>query len=45
MTKVSVFTQFFGSKDHAIVPDTVKTTFNLHIESIEKVHTNFNNVG
>ena len=34
-----------GSRDHVIVPDTVKITFNLDIESTERVHSVMNNVG
>ena len=32
------------SRDHVIVPDTVKTTFNLEIESSDKEHSVVNNV-
>ena len=34
-----------GSRDHVIVPDTVKITFNLDIESTDKTHSILNNVG
>ena len=34
-----------GSRDHVIVPDTVKITFNLDIESAEKARRMVNNVG
>ena len=37
-----------GSRDHIIVPDTIKTTFNLDIEWIDKTHNIdnlVNNVG
>ena len=34
-----------GSRDHVIVPDTVKITFNLDIESIDKARSVVNNVG
>ena len=34
-----------GSRDHVIVPGTVKITFNLDIESTEKVRSIVNNVG
>ena len=34
-----------GSKDYVIVPDTVKITFNLRIESTDKTHSVVNNVG
>ena len=34
-----------GSRDHVIVPDTVKIIFNLDIESIDKTHSIVNNVG
>ena len=32
-----------GSKDHLIIPDTVKTTFNLDIESTDKTRSIVNN--
>ena len=35
----------YGLKDHVIVPDTVKITFNLDIESIDKARSVVNNVG
>ena len=35
----------YGSRDHVIVPDTIKTTFNLGIESIDKPRSVVNNVG
>ena len=35
----------YGSRDHAIIPDTVKITFNLDIESTDKAHSVVNNVG
>ena len=35
----------YGSRDHVIVPDTVKITFNLDIESIYKARSVVNNVG
>ena len=34
-----------GSRDHVIVPDTLKITFNLDIESRDKVRSIVNNVG
>ena len=34
-----------GSKDHVIVPDTAKITFNLDNESTDKTRSIFNNVG
>ena len=34
-----------GSKDHIIVPDTVKITFDLDIESTDKARSVVNNVG
>ena len=34
-----------GSRDHVIVPDTVKITFNLDIESTDKGRSIVNNVG
>ena len=34
-----------GSRDHVIVPDTIKTTFNLEIESTDKTCSVVNNVG
>ena len=34
-----------GSRDHAIVPDTVKSMFNLDIESTDKADSIVNNVG
>ena len=34
-----------GSRDHVIVPDTVKIRFNLDIESSVKVPSVVNNVG
>ena len=34
-----------GSRDHVIVPDTVKITFNLYIESTEKARSVVNNMG
>ena len=34
-----------GSSDYAIIPDTVKITFNLDIESTDKTHSIVNNVG
>ena len=34
-----------GSRDHVIVPDTLKITFNLEIESIDKTRSIVNNVG
>ena len=34
-----------GSRDHAIVPDTVKITFNLDIESIYKILSIVKDVG
>ena len=33
-----------GSRDHAIIPNTVKTTFNFHIESTDKTRSVVNNV-
>ena len=34
-----------GLRDHVIVPDTVKITFNLGIESKDKIHSAVDNVG
>ena len=34
-----------GSRDHVIVPDTVKITFNFDIESTDKTRSIVNNVG
>ena len=34
-----------GSRDHVIVPDTVKITFNFDIESTDKARSVANNVG
>ena len=34
-----------GSRDHVIVPDTVKITFNLEIESTDKARSVVNNLG
>ena len=34
-----------GSRDHVIIPDTVKTTFNLGIKSTSKTRSIVNNVG
>ena len=34
-----------GSRDHVIVPDTVKITFNLDITSTDKARSVVNNVG
>ena len=34
-----------GFRDHVIVPDTVKITFNLEIESTDKACSVVNNVG
>ena len=34
-----------GSRDHVIVPDTVKITFNLDIESTDKTFSVVKNVG
>ena len=34
-----------GSRDHVVVPDTVKLTFNLEIESTDKTRSIVNNVG
>ena len=33
-----------GSRDHVIIPDTVKITFNPDIESTDKAHSVVNNV-
>ena len=35
----------YGSRDHVIIPDTIKITFNLDIESTDKAHSVVNNVG
>ena len=35
----------YGSKDHVIIPDTAKTTFNLNTESTDKTRSFVNNVG
>ena len=34
-----------SSRDHVIIPDTVKITFNLNIESTDKARSVVNNVG
>ena len=34
-----------GSRDHVIIPDAVKITFNLDIDSIDKTRSIVNNVG
>ena len=34
-----------GSRDHVIIPDTIKITFNLGIESADKARSVVNNVG
>ena len=34
-----------GSRDHVIIPGTVKITFNLDIESTDKARSVVNNVG
>ena len=34
-----------GSRDYVIIPNTVKITFNLDIESTDKAHSVVNNVG
>ena len=34
-----------GSRDHVIVPDTIKIMFNLEIESTDKERSVVNNVG
>ena len=34
-----------GSRDHVIVPDTIKITFNLEVESTDKARSVMNNVG
>ena len=34
-----------GSRDHVVIPDTVKITFNLDIESTYKARSVVNNVG
>ena len=34
-----------GSRDHVMVPDTVKITFDLDIESSDKARSVVNNVG
>ena len=34
-----------GSRDHVIVPDTVKFTFNVDIESTDKTRSIVSNVG
>ena len=33
-----------GSRDHVIMPDTVKITFNLYVESTDKARSVVNNV-
>ena len=35
----------YGSRDHVIIPGTVKITFNLDIESTDKARSVVNNVG
>ena len=34
-----------GSRDHVIIPNTVKITFNLDIESTDKARSIVNNIG
>ena len=34
-----------GSRDHVIIPDTIKITFNLDIESTDETRSVVNNVG
>ena len=34
-----------GSRDHLVVPNTVKITFNLDIESTDKTRSIVNNIG
>ena len=34
-----------GSRDHVIIPDTVKITFNLDITSTDKARSVVNNIG
>ena len=34
-----------GSRDHVVIPDIVKVTFNLDIKSTEKARSIVNNVG
>ena len=34
-----------GSRDHVIIPDTIKITFNLDIESTDKARSVVNNIG
>ena len=34
-----------GSRDHVIIPDTIKITFNLDIKSSDKARSVVNNVG
>ena len=34
-----------GSRDHVIIPDTIKITFNLDITSTDKTRSVVNNVG
>ena len=34
-----------GSRNHVIIPDTVKITFNLYIESTDKARSVVNSVG
>ena len=34
-----------GSRDHVILPDTIKITFNLEVESTDKARSVMNNVG
>ena len=35
----------YGSRDHVIIPDTIKITFNLDVESTDKARSVVNNVG
>ena len=35
----------YGSRDHVVIPDTVKIMFNLDIESTDKTRSIVNNVG
>ena len=34
-----------GSRDHVIIPDTIKITFNLDITSTDKARSVVNNIG
>ena len=35
----------YGLRDHVIIPDSIKITFNLDTESIDKARRHVNNIG